>query len=651
MARPIRVLYADEERAAETAEFIERADDGVAVEAATGTDEGLERLDATAFDCVVSGPEISGPDAVGFLEAVRESHGDLPVVVSVGEGSETTASEAIAAGATDYFRTDAGPDRYDLLANRIQTSVRGRGGRDPTRNERGEVFDRMTDGVFALDDEWRFSYLNDRAAELVGDAIGEDPSAADLLGRNIWETIPEATETAFYERYHEAVDSQTPVSFESYYDPLDTWFDIRVYPSENGISVYFLDVTEKHRRESEIRNRERILREVYDVVSDTDRAFDEQASALLDIGRRVVGTEYASLSRVRDEEYVFEVVRAPDGTIEAGDVVDLSATHCERAIETNESLVLADIAADAPELTDRAGYTEWGVSCYVGAPVHVGGRVYGTFCFYDETPRKTPFSEWQVTLVDLMARWISYGLERRRVERRLRRQNDRLDEFASVLSHDLRNPLSVARGRLELLKDDVDAERLRPIRNAHERIEALISDVLTMAREGAAVETTDPVSLEELAAASWEHVDTGTAGLAVSGPIRIEADRDRLGRLLENLFRNSAEHGSGDGPSDDGATGPAGEAPDATGDTATESGVTVRIGRLRDGFYVEDDGPGIPEAERNRVFEYGYSTESDGTGLGLSIVRQIAEAHGWDVELAESNGGGARFEFTGVDAE
>jgi K+-sensing histidine kinase KdpD len=373
---------------------------------------------------------------------------------------------------------------------------------------------------------------------------------------------------------------------------------------------------------------------VYDVVSDADRTFDEQVSALLDIGRRVVGTEYASLSRVRDEEYVFEVVRAPDGTIEAGEVVDLSATHCERAIETNESLVLADVAADAPELTDRAGYAEWGVSCYVGAPVHVAGRVYGTFCFYDETPRETPFSEWQVTLVDLMARWISYGLERRRIERRLRRQNDRLDKFASVLSHDLRNPLSVARGHLELLEDDVDAERIRPIRNAHERIETLISGVLTMAREGAAVETTEALSLGDLAAASWEHVDTGTAELAVSGPIEIRADRDRLGRLLENLFRNSAEHAS-----------------DTAGDAATEPGVTVRIGRLRDGFYVEDDGPGIPEAERNRVFEYGYSTRSDGTGLGLSIVREIAEAHGWDVELAESDAGGARFAFTGVDAE
>ena len=525
----------------------------------------------------------------------------------------------------------------------------------------------MTDGVFALDDEWRFSYLNERGLELINDATGEDRSAEELLGRNIWDEIPEAVGTTFYERYHEAMDSQASVTFESFYQPLETWFEVRVYPSENGISVYFLDVTDERNRESKIRNREAILREVYDVVSDTGRGFDEQVGELLDIGRRVVGTEYASLSRVRDEEYIFEVVRAPDGTIEAGDVVDLSATNCERAIATEKSLVLADVAAEAPELTEKPGYADWGVSCYVGSPVYLDGNVYGTFCFYDETPRETPFSEWQVTLVDLMARWISYGLERRRIERRLRRQNDRLDEFASVLSHDLRNPLSVARGHLELLEDDVSPERLDSVRNAHERIEALISDVLTMAREGATVEETDPVSLGELATASWGHVETGPAELIVTEDVRIEADSDRLGRLFENLFRNSVEHGStGSRPEADdsvehGSTSTRPEADDSVshGSTATDRTadedsetpptVTVRVGRLRDGFFIEDDGPGVPESERSRVFEYGYSTREEGTGFGLGIVREIAEAHGWELTLTESDAGGARFEITGVD--
>jgi signal transduction histidine kinase len=79
-------------------------------------------------------------------------------------------------------------------------------------------------------------------------------------------------------------------------------------------------------------------------------------------------------------------------------------------------------------------------------------------------------------------------------------------------------------------------------------------------------------------------------------------------------------------------------------------GVTVEIGPLEDGFYIADDGRGIPESEREAVFEYGYSTADDGTGFGLSIVREIAESHGWTVSVTGSEAGGARFEITGVES-
>ena len=79
--------------------------------------------------------------------------------------------------------------------------------------------------------------------------------------------------------------------------------------------------------------------------------------------------------------------------------------------------------------------------------------------------------------------------------------------------------------------------------------------------------------------------------------------------------------------------------------------MTVTVGDLPDGFYIEDDGPGIPQADREEVFAAGYSTASAGTGFGLSIVNRVAQAHGWDVRVTDGSDGGARFEITGVDGE
>ena len=212
---------------------------------------------------------------------------------------------------------------------------------------------------------------------------------------------------------------------------------------------------------------------------------------------------------------------------------------------------------------------------------------------------------------------------RKETEQELRRQNERLEEFASVVSHDLRNPLSVARARTELMEN----EHAPAVERSLERIEAIIDDVLTLAREGESVDETAPVSLGRLVERCWNHVDTGDATLSVESDLTIQCDSGRTSQLLENLIRNSVEHAGPD--------------------------VTVTVGRLDDGdgFYVADDGPGIAPDERESVFEHGYTTNQEGTGFGLNIAREIAEAHGWSVSLTESADGGARFEFTGVVTE
>jgi PAS domain S-box-containing protein len=211
--------------------------------------------------------------------------------------------------------------------------------------------------------------------------------------------------------------------------------------------------------------------------------------------------------------------------------------------------------------------------------------------------------------------------DRKERERELRRQNERLDEFASVVSHDLRNPISIADGWLDMARKTGDEEHFDKIQDAIDRMEVLVEDLLTLAREGEVVGETETLDLADAAETAWNHVETAQATLDttdVTG-VEVEGDQDRLEELLENLYRNAIEHGGTD--------------------------VMVRIRPTATGFAVSDDGPGVPEDEREEVFEAGVTKSEDGTGFGLPIVKRIAEAHGWDVTLTESWAGGARFEF------
>ncbi|WP_280585037.1 HAMP domain-containing sensor histidine kinase [Halorubrum sp. Boch-26] len=234
----------------------------------------------------------------------------------------------------------------------------------------------------------------------------------------------------------------------------------------------------------------------------------------------------------------------------------------------------------------------------------------------------------------LLANRIANAVESRRAATEADRQRERLDRFVSGVSHDLKSPLNVAQGRLALARDDPEGEHLDVAATAVDRTLELIADLLTLAKQGEKPRELESVGLRDTVEECWATVATGDATLVVESDRRVLADPSRLKQLLENLIGNAVAHGGDDVTV--GAVIPMYTA------TRADTGLPT-------GFYVADDGPGVPETERDRVFEEGYTTDNEGTGFGLNIVREVAAAHGWDVRVTESAGGGARFEVTGVD--
>lgn len=222
--------------------------------------------------------------------------------------------------------------------------------------------------------------------------------------------------------------------------------------------------------------------------------------------------------------------------------------------------------------------------------------------------------------------------ERKERSDRLEEQNEQLERFTSVLTHDLRNPLNIIEGYATRIKTEETAEDVERIERAVSRMRAIIDDTLALYEEGKHVEQYDTISLDKLAIKAWENVATEDATISIADRIEIKGDADRISRLLENLYRNAVEH------NDDPVTVEIGE--------YAPIGTTTRDSRR--GFYVADSGSGISSDKRDAVFDFGETSSPDGTGLGLPIVKRVAEAHGWEIKLMDSTTGGAKFVFVDV---
>ncbi len=780
----IAVLHVDDdpEFTALTAAALERRDARFDVETATSAEEGLELVEDSPPDCIVSDYDMPGMDGLAFLETVRAEHPELPFLLFTSDGTETVASDAISAGVTDYLQKQTEIGQYDRLANRVENAVATRRAeqRASSRSrELRQVLETVTAAVVRVDGDGRVVFANDRAATMFdiepgGDWDGDPaevsdagitsgrestpgPDIAELCGgdgeadggpdaetvlrrvldsgdpvegvrcklsrpNGVERTIemhgrplraedgtvegavfsvdnvtaavqrrqaldrqeklveyspdfltvlsksgvveyqsptpdgpsgfdpPDLTGHAPVERVHPEEQQRVVDAFESVRtgdtgktirvecrietaDGEYRWFENRAtnylgHEPVDGILVASRDVTDRKQLEQSLAEYASTVTQLQGatqrLMDTTDR--DDVADITVDALEQALEFDIAGIWLCNDDETRLEPVAVTENgrdTVE-GELPTYSARTASLSWEAFESQQ-SRLIQDMDEYANRHN-PETVIRSELIVPL---GR-HGLFNIGSTT--RAAFDERDRHRVELWANMVESALTRvqqldrlRTREEELQRERDRLDEFAGFVSHDLRSPLSVATGRLELLAEDCASPHLPSIERALRRMDQLIEDVLELARQGATVGATVPVDLGELLTQCWRNVDTATAELAVQGAGTVSADRSRLASAVENLLRNAVEHGG--------------------------ESVVVTVGMLKNetGFYLADDGTGIPDGERDQIFESGYSTTNGGTGLGLAIVRQIVEAHGWEIRVRESADGGTRFEISGVE--
>ena len=507
------------------------------------------------------------------------------------ESAQSTVREAIKqARKGELFRGEIriqGSDREGIIDFSVRPVTDKRGdvillvpeGRDITERKqqerkREQIIDRVTDAIVEVDADWQFTLVNGRAEDLY------DVDKEHLLGQNFWDVFSEAKGTRFEREYRAVMESRKPTSFVEYYSGLDGWFDVQVYPNDDGgVAFYFREVTERRQRSQALKRAEeryRALAENY--PNGGVHYFDEELRYQF-----VSGSGFDAIET------------SPEDLV--GNTIYEVESYSEAIIETLETMMEATL--DGEEAATEVSYE--------GHNYHLRS-----------VPIRGP--DGAVTSGFFISQDIT---DRHRRQEKLERKNKRLEEFTSIVSHDLQNPLMVAEGKLKLAREKYNSALLDDAVDAITRSQTLIEDLLTLAREGQTVGEVKSVNLGDITDECWQNVSTADATLRIETEQTIQADQSRLRQVLENIMRNAVEHGDSD--------------------------VTVIVGEMDDGFYVADDGPGISKDEHERVFEADYSNKNDGSGFGLSIVKKVVTAHDWEIHVTDSEAGGARFEITTVE--
>ncbi len=431
----------------------------------------------------------------------------------------------------------------------------------------------------------------------------------------------------------------------------DRWVHGYAYPirgQDDSIPEVVLvheDITERKRIELALTEQTALLRRQYEnlrVLSEIAALPPGPASQklahALDLGRRHLDLTMGMISRVEGSRFTVEHHSAAEDTALAdGMVFDLASTYCALVMEQDDVVAIAHWAR-SPH-ADHPCYRTHGLESYVGAPIRVQGKVYGTVNFSSARPSQREFDDGDKEFMRLLARWIGAVLEEDAIRRDLARSNAELEQFAYIASHDLRSPLRQVSSYVSLLSrrygDKLDADAREFIAFAHDgavRMDQLVVDLLEFSRIGRDAKPIELVALTEVVREACANLHTGildangTVDIAGTLPM-IKGAASDLVRLFQNLIGNAIKYRLPDRP------------PVVT--------ISADTGAMSHVVTIRDNGIGIQPEYFDTIFgvfkRLHTPDKYEGTGIGLAICKKIIDQHCGRIWVESTPGDGTAF--------
>ncbi|WP_414513334.1 ATP-binding protein [Nostoc sp. PCC 9305] len=582
--------------------------------------DGLTALDSARRrvpDLVLTDVMMPGLDGFGLLQALRADPltQKVPIILLSARAGEEARVEGLEAGADDYLIKPF--SARELLA-RVEAALKmARLRQEAMEREQGlrieaevakahleTVIAGIQDQFFVLDREWRYTFVNDRVADVVG--IPKE----ELLGKIFWEVFPDMVKSEFDTQVHRAIAQNTVVQFEYFYAPWQRWFENRIYPFAEGVSVFVTDISDRKQAEKALRESEEKFRNMADNapfmvwVTDTNSHCTYLSQSWYDFTGQTeeMGLGFGWLNAVHPEDYN----DARNVFLEASS--SYSAFRLEYRLRRKDGKYRSCIDAANPWFGVDGEFKG-----YIGSVI-------------DITERKAAEAE-RDRLLELE--------QAARTE--AERANRIKDEFLAVLSHELRSPLNPILGWARLLQTrEFDAVALKKAiatieRNAQLQAQ-LIEDLLDVSRilQGKLNLKMLPVNLVLVIEAGLETVRLAAEAKNIQIQTMLDAsfgqvlgDSGRLQQVIWNLLSNAVKFTPEGGKID----------------------IQLECVDAQAEITVSDTGKGISPEFLPYVFEYfrqadGTTTRKfGGLGLGLAIVRHLIELHGGTIQ-AESLGEG-----------